>query len=109
MCNFVWYNRTAGVVSAEVKDSTVTVVGDRIDTIALTVKLRKQMGFAELSKVGAYDEMKEKEEKMRKDMAKQMSSPAYMYSPYPYSPYPHAYPVHDAYNNHHNDPSCSIM
>ena len=37
----------------------ITVVGDGIDSVALTVMLRKKMGYADLISVGSAEEKKE--------------------------------------------------
>ncbi|URD97613.1 hypothetical protein MUK42_18737 [Musa troglodytarum] len=54
-----------GVISAKLDEDKIVVVGDGVDSIVLTNKLRKKMGHVELVKVGSAEEKKEekKEEK----------------------------------------------
>lgn len=91
----------------EVKDDMITVVGDGIDSVMLTMMLRKQMGFAELFRVAPFDEKKEKEEKSKDAMNKSLQVWANQgnYPPYVCSPYPYSYPIHDTYSNQ----SCHVM
>ncbi|CAL9152185.1 unnamed protein product [Musa hybrid cultivar] len=51
-----------GVISAKLDEDKIVVVGDGVDSIALTTKLRKKMGHVELVKVGSAEE-KKKEKK----------------------------------------------
>ncbi|KAH0448345.1 hypothetical protein IEQ34_022145 [Dendrobium chrysotoxum] len=48
-----------GVVSASHDGDKITVVGEGIDSVALTMLLRKKMGYVELVTVTAIDEKKE--------------------------------------------------
>ncbi|XP_020268403.1 uncharacterized protein LOC109843853 isoform X2 [Asparagus officinalis] len=84
---------TIAVKLPELEDDKIIVVGNGVDSVELTVMLRKQMGFAELVRVVAYDEKKEKKEekdgkgKSVQVLASQGSYPQYIYSPCPYQSY----------------------
>ncbi|PKA58634.1 hypothetical protein AXF42_Ash008921 [Apostasia shenzhenica] len=53
----------AGVVSAALDGEKLTVVGDGVDSVELTMVLRKKMGYAELLTVGSAEEKKEEGKK----------------------------------------------
>jgi len=59
-----------GVMSAQVDGERITVVGDGVDAVALTVMLRKKMCYAELVSVGPAEEKKEEKKDEKKEEKK---------------------------------------
>jgi len=91
-----------GVISAQVDGERITVVGDGIDSVALTVMLRKKMGYAELVSVGSAEEKKEEKKEEKEEGGNKSSSVQQMIWPYQV---PIA-PQQIVYENPYNDPCC---
>ncbi|CAL9758711.1 unnamed protein product [Musa acuminata subsp. burmannicoides] len=84
-----------GVISAALEGDRMVVVGDGVDSVTLTMVLRKKMGYVELVSVGSAEEKK-------KDEAV-VSGNSW---PYQYCPaQPHVYEIRQQANH---DP-CRIM
>ncbi|XP_020269279.1 heavy metal-associated isoprenylated plant protein 47-like, partial [Asparagus officinalis] len=60
-----------GVISAQVDGEKIVVIGDGIDSAALTIKLRKKMCFADLISASAVEEKKEGEKEEKKEGEKE--------------------------------------
>ncbi|KAH7861710.1 hypothetical protein Vadar_029750 [Vaccinium darrowii] len=74
----------------------IEVIGDGIDSVALTTLLRKNVGFSELVSVGPVPEKKDGGSDQKKDVA-MVQIPLTEYYNYNYSPYahPYAYEIRD--------------
>ncbi|ONK68358.1 uncharacterized protein A4U43_C05F10580 [Asparagus officinalis] len=99
-----------GVISAGlggVDKDTIVVVGDGIDSVELTMILRKRMGSADLVSVTTTNEKKYKEFEGDQRTTMQIwpsQTPFASYDSYsPYSSYPYTYQVHEP------TPSCATM
>ncbi|ONK68340.1 uncharacterized protein A4U43_C05F10400 [Asparagus officinalis] len=95
----------AGVISAQVDGDKIVVIGEDIDSVVLTVMLRKRMGFAELISVESADKKKEEEKKKKEEGDKKTVQT--MVWPYQYPMVPSQsliYESRDPYSD-----SCSIM
>ncbi|XP_020671956.1 disease resistance protein Pik-1-like isoform X2 [Dendrobium catenatum] len=57
-----------GVLSVSHEGDKMTVVGEGIDSVALTTLLRKKMGYVELELVAAVEEKKEKKVKVEAEV-----------------------------------------
>ncbi|XP_058112932.1 disease resistance protein Pik-1-like isoform X2 [Magnolia sinica] len=97
-----------GVISATLEGNDkdqLAVVGDGIDSVALTRLLRKKMGFTELISVAAVDEKKKEEKKEEEkkpsiEIVAWPTSSAYQYSV--------PQPMHYVYQDPYRD-NCCIM
>lgn len=81
----------------------IVVIGDGVDSVALTTSLRKNMGFADLISVAAVEEKKEdkKEDKKPEPTVQPLTVwPGYQ---------PQYYYVPVAQDHHYQDPNCCIM
>ncbi|KAH7684205.1 hypothetical protein IHE45_05G229100 [Dioscorea alata] len=101
----------SGVISAglegEAKDRLV-VIGEGVDSISLTIILRKKMGHVELVSVSSYDEKKDgKKENNNNIKNKSKGEDTKYVLPYQYHFVSQPY-MHGCYDNRY-DPSCSLL
>lgn len=91
-------------MSVTVEGEKIVVVGDGIDSVELTVLLRKKMGYAELLAVAAAEEKKE-EKKPPAEGGNKSVQPIILPYHYQYAmaPQPYIYETRDSYNS---DPCC---
>ncbi|CAL9063108.1 unnamed protein product [Musa banksii] len=84
-----------GVISAALEGDRMVVVGDGVDSVTLTLVLRRKMGYVELVSVGSA------EEKKKDEAAASGNSWPYQYCP----AQPYVYEIRQQANH---DP-CSVM
>ena len=82
-----------GVISAAVEEEKIVVVGDGVDSVDLTQKLRKKMGCVDLISV-TEEKKPDSEAKKPADKAGTVTEPAvWAYQPPPGPPYVYEYEI----------------
>lgn len=92
----------AGVISVHIDGDKIVVIGDGIDPVELTLRLRRKMGFAML--INLSDVVEKKEEKM--DVKKNECSKSVQPVICQYAPPPQPLIVENRYCN--SDPCCIL-
>lgn len=89
-----------GVISAQIDGEKIVVVGDGIDSVTLTVMLRKKMGYAEIVSVSAVEEKEKKKDEASRSV-QQVTWPYWVQM----APQPYVYETREC----HDSEPCSIM
>jgi len=75
----------SGVISATAEEEKIVVVGDGVDSVVLTQKLRKKMGYVELISVTEEKKSESKPPEKPADKAEKVTNPTVWAYPPPYA------------------------